>query len=224
MLSCAHTGIPRGSPWAQVASRFLPWTITWILFSAGLFLGTLLLIIPGIIAGIRLFWADEFALVHGHGPISALRESMELTRGLTGSVFKFQMVLGVLGFAAYLVLIPLVLEFIGVDAVAGALPSGLLTTVMFTTFLSVLGVNAYASLHAPEIVYFYGLRALRAEMPAEEIQGNWVSRGLRGIYGSESRELQSCPSCGSAWDPADYREDVDVIYCSFCKAQLTRPG
>jgi hypothetical protein len=221
ILSNAHTGIPKGSPWSQIASRFLPWAITWILFSAGLILGTLLLIIPGIIAGIRLFWADEFALVHGHGPISALRKSMELTRGLTGSVFKFQLVLG---FAEYLVLIPLVLGFIGVGAVADSLPSGLLTTVMFSTFLSVLGVNAYASLHAPEIVYFYGLRALRAEMPAEEIQGDWVSRGIRGIYGSESGELQSCPSCGSAWDPADYREDADVIYCSACKAQLTRPG
>jgi hypothetical protein len=221
LLSRAYTGLPGGSPWAQVASRFLPWLISWILFGAGVILGSLLLIIPGIIAGVRLFWADEFALIHRHGPLSALRESVELTRGQTARVFTFQIALG---FAEYLVLIPVILGFIGAGAVAESLPSGLLTTVALSTFLSVLSVNAYASVHAPEIVYFYGLRALRAEMPAEEIRGDWVSRGLRGVYGSESQELQSCPSCGSAWNPADYREDAKAIFCSCCKAQITRPG
>ena len=106
LLSRAHAADERGNPWPHVGPRYLPWLLTMLLFVAATFLGTLLFIVPGILLGIRLFWADEFALVHGHGPISALRESMKLTSGLGGRIFGFQFALG---FAEYLVLIPIFL-------------------------------------------------------------------------------------------------------------------
>lgn len=220
LLSRAHIGVPGGNPWPQVASRFLSWTVAWVLYGVGVIVGTLLLVVPGIIAGTRLFWADEFALIHRHTPVSALRESAELTRGLTGRVFAFQFALGL---AEYLVLIPVLLGVIGIGVVVEALPAGPVTTLIQSTLISILIVNAYASAHAAEVVYFYGLRALKVEMPAEDLQGDWVSRGLRGPYAAESTALPTCSSCGSAWDPADYREDAEAIFCSTCKSQLMRP-
>ena len=32
----------------------------------------------------------------------------------------------------------------------------------------------------------------------------------------------ACPNCGDPYDPADYREDADHIYCSTCKAEVPR--
>ncbi len=34
-------------------------------------------------------------------------------------------------------------------------------------------------------------------------------------------EKLACPDCGHAYSPSDYREDVDAIYCSKCRRQLT---
>jgi hypothetical protein len=32
----------------------------------------------------------------------------------------------------------------------------------------------------------------------------------------------ACPNCGDLYDPADYREDAEHIYCSSCKAEVPR--
>jgi hypothetical protein len=176
-LSQAHTGSPVSNPWRSALARYLPWVGTWLVFAVAVLLGSLLLIVPGIIAGIRLFWADEFALIHRLGPIAALRESHRLTRGLTGRIFGFQFVLGL---AQYLALIPLVFGFLAVGLILDALEPGLPSTLVMGTFLSTLLVNFYASIHAPEVVYFYGLRALRAQIPEEAVQGDWVARALGG--------------------------------------------
>lgn len=175
-LSRAHAGLPARSPWPEAAARFVPWLVTWVLFIACVLVGTLLLFVPGMIANVRLFWADEFALVHGHGPLAALRKSADLTRGLGWRVFAFQLLLG---FAEYVVLIPILLGFVAVGMVEQALPANLVSTVATSVLTAVLLVNAYASLHAPEVVYFYGLRALRASLPAEALEGDWVASGLR---------------------------------------------
>jgi hypothetical protein len=91
-LSRAHTGAAGGSPWPHVAPRLLPWAATWLVYGVVVGVGSLL-ILPGMLAAIRLFWADEFALVHGVGPRAALRESLRLTRGLAGRIFGFQFLL-----------------------------------------------------------------------------------------------------------------------------------
>jgi hypothetical protein len=108
LLSRAYAENERGTPWPYVGPGYLPWLLASACFVAGVGLGTLSLIVPGILIGVRLFWADEFALVHGYGPVSAIRESLDLTRGRAGQIFGFQFTLG---FAEYLVLIPLFLGF-----------------------------------------------------------------------------------------------------------------
>jgi hypothetical protein len=226
VLSHAHAADERGNPWPHLGTRYLPWLLTMLLFLGATMLGTLALIVPGIILGIRLFWADEFALVHGHGPVSALRESLNLTRGLTGRVFGFQFALG---FAEYLVLIPMFVGIVAVKAMVDALSAGLAGNVLASVLLSCLFVITYASAHAAEVVYFYGLRALRAELPADEIHGDWVARGLRvyrdGLRSGATASLeQACPICGTRWNPADYRADAEQILCSICRTELTLPS
>lgn len=219
MLSRAHTGAPGGLPWTHVLARLLPWAAVWVFYLAAVFVGSLLLIVPGIIAGIRLFWADEFALVHGMGPVAAVKESLQLTRGQSSRIFSFQFLLG---FAEYAVLLPLFVGFVAVGGLLSVLPPGGIATFAFGTLSSILLTHAYASAHAPEIVYFYGLRALRAGLSEEERAGDWVTRGLHEAEGAAGK--QRCRACGAFWDPADYRADVATIYCSRCKEPLQRPA
>ena len=117
------------------------------------------LIIPGIYLGLKLFWADEFAMVHQANPLQALSESWRLTEGEVGSIFRFQ---SLVGLSVYLLLIP----------------AGILIWVIQTTF-ELLGSPAYlewlmlpllyfgvflgyAALHGPEVVHFYAMRAERS--------------------------------------------------------------
>jgi predicted amidophosphoribosyltransferase len=68
------------------------------------------------------------------------------------------------------------------------------------------------------------VRALRATLPPDELHGDWVLRGLRADARAEHPELPACPSCGSSWNPADYRRDAEPIFCSHCKSELRRPA
>jgi len=61
----------------------------------GLLIVGVLLIVPGIYCALRFFWADEFALIHGCGPVKALRESWHLTRGKVWDIFSFQFLLSI---------------------------------------------------------------------------------------------------------------------------------
>ena len=219
ILSDSHTGAAFANPWPRVAARIFPWAATLLFAGIGTLIGSLL-IIPGIILGIRLFWADEFALVHRHGPLSAMRASIELTRGLTTRIFTFQILIGLLSSA--LTGGCLVLLFV-LDVPSEASGSAAILVATVTTVLGVIVANLYALIHGPEVVYFYGLRALRSELPAEALRGDWVERALRGSHGRESSHLPLCPACGSAWDPSDYRAEVEKIYCSSCKSELLRP-
>ncbi len=156
ILSQRYTRLVQGDPYAWTLRRFVPWALSWIMCLAAIFLGTLALVVPGIIIALRLFWADEFALVHRAGPIQALKESWELTRGDVGSIFVFQFLAGL---AAYAVLIPvgiLVLVFLFLVELLGS-PEYLWPLEFALVFLLVF--VGYGALHGPEIVYFYGMRA-----------------------------------------------------------------
>jgi hypothetical protein len=212
VLSRRHTGAAGGSPWPHVAARLVPWLGAWLVYFLAVAVGGLL-ILPGLLAGLRLFWADEFALVHGMGPVAALRESVHLTRGLAGRIFVFQLLVAVAENALFFFALVAL-------AVAGALlPVAELPGVVAGFVLAFLGVHAYASVHAPEVVYFYGLRALRAKLPDDARVNDWLANARPVEAPSDAH----CPSCGTGWSPADYRTDVPVIYCSACKAPLERP-
>ncbi len=160
LLTQAHTGFVPGNPYLWTLRRFIPWGITWLLVAAVVFSGMLLLIIPGMILGIRLFWADEFALVLAQSPGRAIRESWQLTRGHGWQIFGFQFVVG---FVEYLVLIPAVIATVLVHQ--GALSTGLsdhpLVQAIESTIVFLIAFLAYGAAHAPELTYFYGLRAVR---------------------------------------------------------------
>lgn len=40
--------------------------------------------------------------------------------------------------------------------------------------------------------------------------------------GSAASPMLNCPECSAPYDPADYRMDMQTIYCSVCRAELPR--
>lgn len=36
------------------------------------------------------------------------------------------------------------------------------------------------------------------------------------------QQMMSCPNCGSSYDPSDYQDGAEAIFCSKCKAELPR--
>jgi hypothetical protein len=218
LLSRAYTGAQGNSPWPFAMTRALPWAATWILVSAATIAGSLLFVIPGILAGIRLFWADEFCLMHRLDPTDAMRESVKLTRGLSGRIFGFQFVLGL---AEYAVAIPVIIAVGALAALLDELGAGLAAAFAQNLVASILLVNLYATAHAPEVVYFYGLRALRATLADGEVRGDWVARSLRTHPASHRPER--CASCDEPWNPADYQQNAERISCSRCGSELQWP-
>ena len=156
VVSREYTGIVKGNLYTWTLRRFIPWLMTEAMYLAVTFLGLFALILPGIFFGLRLFWADELALVHEVGPVQALKESWQITRGKAGDIFSFQFILG---FAANLVIFPLafamglllaIVEGVGNPTLIGPFESALLYLVIFV---------GYGGIHGPEVVYFYGIQA-----------------------------------------------------------------
>ena len=167
-LSRNHTELIEGSPHRWVLRRLLPWLLTWGIVIVGTVLGYLALVIPGIILGLRLFWADEFALAHRLGPIEAAQESWAVTKGRARDLFSFQFIAGLFAWLAIfgglaVVVFPLgmLTGIVGIDSDAI-----LMAAIAFTFFM------AYAAVHAVQVTKFYGtLAAYRTEgwnAPAEE--------------------------------------------------------
>lgn len=162
LLTRAHTGFSPGNPYLWTLRRFVPWALTWAIAGAAVLFGTLLLVIPGLWLGIRLFWADEFVLVLESGPLAALRESWSLTRGHGWRIFSFQFVLGLV---EYLIVVPGLLAAAAIHSAVSA--SGFadhpLVEVSVSTVIFLIAFVTYAAAHASEVIYFYGLRAVRLQ-------------------------------------------------------------
>jgi len=171
VLSQQYTRLVRGNAVQWTLRRFVFWAATGILIIIVTLLGYIALIVPGVILSLRLFWADEFALVHEHGPIRALKESWRLTKGEAGNVFVFQFLAGL---AAYVPLLLLGLAFVALGLVLNVLVLNVMRggvsgmRVAEGALLSFIILSFYSVLHAPEIVYFYGMRAARAMPVASE--------------------------------------------------------
>lgn len=135
--------------------RFLPTVATWLITFAIVLVATLFLIIPGVILFYRLFWADEFALMNGQSPISAIRSSYQLTRGSVGQIFSFQTLHGLLAnllcFVSGIVTLPIVL--------LGNFLSAKSFEALSMAVSGFLFIVVYAFLHANQAAYFYGLLA-----------------------------------------------------------------
>jgi len=164
ILSARHAGLVEGTHYNVTARRLIPWMVTWALMIGITTAGYIALIIPGIYLGLRFFWADEFALIHNKSPIAALRASWDLTRGQAGTVFMFQFILG---WAQYVVLIPVIILTVGLSVGFEALgwaTEAFSGVIIFILFL--VGLVTYGAMHGPEIVQFYGMRAAKIKQEA----------------------------------------------------------
>ena len=153
ILTQQYTGLVRGNAYAWALRRSVPWVLTWLLIALATTLGYLALIIPGIIAALRLFWADEFVVAHSLGPVEALKKSWELTKGALGEVFVFQILAGAFGWVIFMAGVIGLIALSTVASVAGPLGSPV------TFFVSALFfLVGYGALHGPELAKFYGMR------------------------------------------------------------------
>jgi hypothetical protein len=67
-----------------------------------------------------------------------------------------------------------------------------------------------------------GLAALMAWDTTRRVQRK--ERQALGSQRSPRADELACPTCGTAYRLADYRADLEVIYCAACKAALPGPG
>ncbi len=165
IVSQRHTGYVHESSYLWALKRLIPWAATWVLVLAITMVGTLLLIVPGIYLGLRLFWADEYALIHGAGPIAALRESWKLTENEAGPIFIFQFLIGLFTYGVVIAW-SMVLFALTFASEAIGLESRLIGFVfVWSVFM------AYALVHSPEVARFYGMRASKSERARRVAQG-----------------------------------------------------
>lgn len=78
--------------------------VTSILSSLAVGIGLLLLIVPGLIAAVLFMFAPFLVIDRGLGPIEALKESMELTKGNRWPLFWFILLLGLIALVGALAL------------------------------------------------------------------------------------------------------------------------
>ncbi len=155
LISYLHIGHPIVDIYKVAIVRFLPTVATWVLSIMAAFVGILLFVIPGIIIGVRLFWADEFALVNRQNPFAAIKSSFELTRGFGGRIWVFQFLQGLI---IYLVMLVAFVLLLLLAQLINLIAADLYSALMWVA-LSLLITLGYSFLHATEIAYFYGLRA-----------------------------------------------------------------
>ncbi len=215
VLSREYAGLGTTGSLAWVAGRLVPWALTWAIVAVAVLAGYLLFILPGIYVALRLFWADEFALMHRTGPIASVVASWRLTRGSAGAIVRFQFILS---YAQLVVWLPaFAVAAVGVNLVRLASPPEVLGAAIQAGFGALLVTVAYAFTHACEIVYFYGLRAEASGVLPEPAV--WDPEAADNpAFNLEGRPL--CPSCGTAYDPREYRDDLERGRCVACKGEL----
>jgi hypothetical protein len=199
ILSQQYTGLVKGNPYWWTLQRFIPWALTAIIALAAAFLGMLAFIVPGIIIGLRLFWADEFALVHQAGPLDAITNSWQLTRGKMGAIFIFQFLAGL---ASSVVLIGGGVIITLSNAAIQVLGSSYSLELVELTVAYLVIFVGYGSLHGPEIAYFYGMRTRSVVRSTKEAHTP-----------GDDRAERICSSC-KATIPASDR------FCGHCGAAL----
>jgi uncharacterized membrane protein len=97
-VSYAHFWRPQNKFWFYIVA-----TLVYGVIIVG---GTLLLVVPGIIFGLMFMFYGYVMAEKGRGPIEALKESKQLTRGVKWDLFLFSLVaigLNILGVMALLV-------------------------------------------------------------------------------------------------------------------------
>lgn len=136
--------IPRLRSIAARGLRVLPTaTATAIMTSLGIFLGFLMLIIPGILLTFRWYVAVQAAAIEHEGWLPAMRRSRELTRGAYGHLFGFGILIWIISG------LPLLIARAGVtghDTLATAFTGGVLLHAFALAFAALATALLYFDL------------------------------------------------------------------------------
>lgn len=158
VISRSHTGSAGGPVLVQTLQRFVPWALTWLLMLGVTVVGYLLLVVPGIYWNMRVFWADEFALVHRVSPFRALDESWQISRKQVGKTFTLEFVLGFV-FLALLFAFGFTLAML-YASVQPLLPEVRVRDAVFAGLGMHLLFLIYGFVHSIQVSMFYALRQM----------------------------------------------------------------
>ena len=176
VISRSHTGHAGGPALLHALQRFVPWVLTWLLMLGVTIVGYLLLVVPGIYWSMRVFWADEFALVHRVSPFRALDESWQISRTQAGKTFALEFVLGFVLFGLVFAFgFTLAMLYV---SVAPLLPEVRLRDAVFAGLGMHLLLLIYAFAHSIQVAMFYALRRM-ASTGATEGSGKRMPRLLQ---------------------------------------------
>lgn len=158
-LAHGLVGAARGEPASYAGTlrvgfhRIFVVLLVQVLFVLAVSAGSLLLVLPGILAGIRFSLALPVCVIEGHGPIASFRRSIELTRGFGGAIFGSRFVMSV-------AFVPVNLA---VSQGAGKLPNEL-----YAVALAVYLLQLTVEMVVPAVLYFR-LRSAREGFGVEDV-------------------------------------------------------
>lgn len=110
-------GAPRQSQIMRQALRRLPsMTLSWLLTTLLICLGMLLLVIPGMIAAVRLSTTSVHAVVDEKGPIDAMRTAWRQSRGSSG---ELSLTLSLAGLLSLLYALAMLAMFVAIVYISG---------------------------------------------------------------------------------------------------------
>lgn len=117
-----------GGAFGRAASMYGSGVFVTFLYNVGTSLGTLLLVVPGILIAVYAFFCLQALVVNGRRGLDALNYSYEVVKGRWWTMFARLVVLGLLSFAA-IVVVMIPFEFLPPSlwvAVVGAVPVDLI--------------------------------------------------------------------------------------------------
>lgn len=154
VLARRYTGWIPGHPYLIGLRRFLYVAVTWILVYVTTVLGSLLFIVPGIILGARLVWADELVVSHSMTPLQATRKSWALGEGRMKSIVLFQILLGIVGS-----LLGMILGFLAAIGLMIAQSTPAWAVPIHVSAIAILFLLGLSLVRAIEIAKFHGFLA-----------------------------------------------------------------
>ena len=142
MAQDALTDVPvsLSTAWTRTRSRIVPLVITAVLVGIMVSLGTVLLVIPGVVLGFFLMFSFVSLMVEEASPFEAVKTSMRTVKNNFGATFIFFPVVTALS-----VLAGIVTVVTGLIPVLGAIISVLLGSA-FASFVTVFVVAVYGEL------------------------------------------------------------------------------
>ena len=179
LASRAYLGgeVSMGEGYRVALRRFLPLLVSGVVVYLLFVLGLVLLVVPGIIAGIVFFAVWQVVVIEGKGPFAAMGRSRQLARGAWKRIFGVMFVAMVIAFTPTMLSTATVIGFYGMEAfrgpaveVAANIGWAFIATSVLSTILSALTYPYFATVMT---LLYYDRRvrteALDLEMATERL-------------------------------------------------------